>query len=351
MVPTVLRMFLPAVLTFVIGLVITPQLLGLARRYGWWKRTSRRENHDPMSQTFVAVHNQDAEISTPRVGGIVIWLSVLAVSGIAWVAEHAWFPGGGSTIDFVSRSQTWLPLSALVLGGIIGLAEDMFEIYGSKTSRLSQGIPSWLLVSIVAIIGLTAGSWFYFKLGMSAISVPFLGVVPLSLGFIPFFVVVIMGSFSSRVIDGIDGLAGGVMAILFAAYGVLAFLDNQVALATLGLAISGGILAFLWSNVPPAKFYMGETGMLGLTITLAVMAFLTDEVMLLPIMGAVLVATSLSSAIQITSKKYFKKKIFRVAPLHHHLEVLGWKRETIVMRYWILTLMLAFLGIVLALVG
>jgi phospho-N-acetylmuramoyl-pentapeptide-transferase len=344
-------MFLPAVLTFIVGLFLTPWILKLSKKYHWWKRVSRRDNQDAMSDAFLALHNETDEVSTPRVGGIVIWGSVVIVSIIAWFVERIWFPAPGTTIDFITRSQTWVPLAALITGGFVGLAEDMFEIYGSRSSRLSHGIPSWLLVSIVAVIGFVTALWFYFKLGVFSVTIPIIGVASLGLFFIPFFVIVVLGSFSSRVIDGIDGLAGGVMAILFGAYGIIALLNNQIALATLGLVIAGGILAFLWSNVPPAKFYMGETGMLGLTLTLAVMAFLTDQVLLLPIMGAVLVATSLSSAIQISSKKYFKRKVFLVAPLHWHFHSLGWKRETIVMRYWILTLMLAFLGIVLALVG
>ena len=169
--------------------------------------------------------------------------------------------------------------------------------------------------------------------------------------FIPIFILVTLGTFSSRVIDGVDGLAGGVMAIAYGAFGTIALLQNQIDIATFCFVITGGILAFLWFNIPPARFYMGETGMLALTLTLSFVVFLVDGVFLLPVIGALLVATSLSSTIQIISKRYFGKKIFKIAPLHHHFMALGWSREKITMRYWILSLMFAVLGIMIAIIG
>jgi phospho-N-acetylmuramoyl-pentapeptide-transferase len=131
-------------------------------------------------------------------------------------------------------------------------------------------------------------------------------------------------------------------------------LQNQVDIAAFSLVVTGGILAFLWFNIPPARFYMGETGMLGLTITLAIIAFLTNQVILLPVIGGMLALTSLSSTIQIFAKKIWgpvKGKIFKVAPIHHHFQAIGWSREKITMRYWIVSLMLAVIGIVIAIVG
>jgi phospho-N-acetylmuramoyl-pentapeptide-transferase len=186
---------------------------------------------------------------------------------------------------------------------------------------------------------------------MHGVYVPFLGYWNLGIWFIPFFVMVLLGTFSSRVIDGIDGLAGGVMTIAFGTYGVIAYIQNQIDIAALCFLIAGAILSFLWFNVPPAKYYLGETGMLGLTLTLAVVAFLTDQVFILLVVGCMLVLTSFSSFAQIISKKYFGKKIFRIAPIHWHFHALGWSREGIVMRYWIITLMLAVLSVVIVLIG
>jgi phospho-N-acetylmuramoyl-pentapeptide-transferase len=193
--------------------------------------------------------------------------------------------------------------------------------------------------------------WFYFKLGMDYVHIPFFGDLHIAWAFIPFFIIVVLGTFSSRVIDGIDGLAGGVMAIAFASFGVIAYVKDYVDIAALCLVITGGILAFLWFNIPPARFYMGETGMLGLTLALAVIAFMLNAVAVLPIIGILLVVTSATSFIQIISKKYFGVKVFRIAPLHNNLLLMGWSREKITMRYWVISLMAATLGIILALVA
>jgi phospho-N-acetylmuramoyl-pentapeptide-transferase len=204
----------------------------------------------------------------------------------------------------------------------------------------------------VLLIGLLIGFWFYNKLDISFIYVPFWGTLELGILFIPVFITVMLAVFSTSVIDGMDGLAGGIMTIIFTAYSIIAFANNQIDISALCAVIAGGTLAFLWFNVPPARFYMGETGILGLTITLSVIAFLTDSVLILPIIAAPLVATSASVIIQQNSYKYFNKhRVFRVAPLHHHFEALGWSREKIVMRYWIIGIVCAISGVILALIS
>lgn len=346
-----IKVFLPAVLSFVLGIGLTAWLTRYFYKYRLWKRTSRRENPDEMSKAFNDIHNDDAEVNTPRVGGIIIWLGVLLTTIIIWIVAKLGVHAGISGLEFVSRGQTWLPLITLVFGGLFGLSEDFFEIFGSRSHRFSHGIPKWFLISVVAIIGLACALWFYFKLGVHDVYVPFVGYTVIGWLFIPFFIVVVLGTFSSRVIDGIDGLAGGVMAVAYSAYAVIALLNNQVNLAAFCFVVTGAILAFLWFNIPPARYYMGETGMLGLTLTLAVVAFLTDNVFVLPVIAVMLMITSLSSAIQIASKKYFKYKVFRIAPLHNNFLALGWSRERITMRYWIISVMAAVVGIVIAIVG
>jgi len=161
-----------------------------------------------------------------------------------------------------------------------------------------------------------------------------------------------LATFSTSVIDGIDGLSGGVLASVFTAFAVIAFINNQIDISALSGAIAGAILAFLWFNVPPARFYMGETGMMALTVILSVIAFLTDSVLLLPIIALPLAVTTASDLIQIYVYKFFNGyRVFKVAPLHHHFQALGWPREKVVMRYWIISLICALLGITLALIG
>jgi phospho-N-acetylmuramoyl-pentapeptide-transferase len=163
--------------------------------------------------------------------------------------------------------------------------------------------------------------------------------------------IVMLGVFSGSVIDGIDGLAAGVMIAAYAAYMIIAFSQNQIDLAAFCAVIMGSVLAFLWFNIPPARFYLGETGMLGLTVTLAIVAFLTREVLLIPIIAFPLFITSLSSSVQMFSKKYFGKKVLRIAPLHHHFEAIGWPRYKVTMRYWVIAIIMALLGTIISILG
>jgi len=214
-------------------------------------------------------------------------------------------------------------------------------------------------LGIVSLIALLTGSWFYYKLDVHTIGLPTgLGIFDIGPFFILFFMLVTIALYASGVIDGIDGLSGGIFAAIYAAYGGIAFYQQQINLAAFCFVIVGGILAFLWFNIPPARFYMTETGSMGLTITLAVIAFMTDSiaggygVMILPVIAFPLVLTVLSNIIQVMSKKLRAgKKVFLVAPLHHHFEAIGWPAYKVTRRYWILGVVFAILGLVLGLLG
>ncbi|MBU1160053.1 phospho-N-acetylmuramoyl-pentapeptide-transferase, partial [Patescibacteria group bacterium] len=203
----------------------------------------------------------------------------------------------------------------------------------------------------VILIGLLAAWWFYSKLEVSSIIIPFAGEINLGLFFIPVFVITMLAMFSGGVIDGLDGLSGGIMAAIFASFSGIAFFQNQIDLATFCGVITGATLAFLWFNIPPARFYMGETGMLGLTITLTVVAFLTKSALVLIIIAFPLLVASGSVIIQMISKKYFHRKVFLVAPIHHHFEALGWPSYKVTMRFWVISIILAIIGMVIALTG
>ncbi len=352
MIPTnLLKIFLPSLFSFVLGIILTKLFVPVMYDLKLWKRRPRTDNDDAMSNAFKQLHDEKTETGTPRVGGTIIWISVLVV--ILGMFIMSKLIGGAvfEKLDFLSRGQTLLPLGALFFGGIFGLFEDMLEIFTDRFKMFAQGLSSKYLVTIVACIGFLASLWFFYKLDMHGVYVPFVGYWNLGYAFIPFFILVVLGTFSSRVIDGIDGLAAGVMSISFGTFGVIAYLQNQVDIATLCFVITGGILAFLWFNVPPAKYYMGETGMLGLTLCLAIIAFLTDAVFILPVVGFMLVLTSVSSFLQIMSKKYLGRKVFIIAPIHHHFQALGWSREAITMRYWVVTLMLAVVSILFVILG
>jgi len=350
MIINVVKVLFPSALAFFIGLLITPILTKYFYKYKMWKKSSRS-----MSQTstdFVKIHNEKGELHTPRVGGIIIWLSVFLTIFVIYLVS-VFFPSQlTGKMSFLSRGQTIVPLFALLAASLLGLVDDFFQIIGKGGYAGDAIAYRKIKIAAVVIIGALIGSWFFYKLGVSSISIPFLGAVDIGFLFIPFFIIVMLAVFSSSVVDGIDGLAGGLMAEVFAAYATIAFFHNQIDLAAFCAVLAGGILAFLWFNVPPARFYMGETGILGLTITLSVVAFLTDSVVVLPIIAFPLVITSFSVIAQMFSKKFRNgKKILIVAPIHHHFEAKGWSRSKITMRYWIIGVIFAVLGIILALVG
>jgi phospho-N-acetylmuramoyl-pentapeptide-transferase len=345
----VIKIFLPTTLAFLIGIALTPRLTTYMYAHKLWRKKKRVEDAEITNDDFKKIQNTDAEISTPRVGGIIIWLSTLLCIGLIWLVSKVVPSELTAKLDFYSRSQTLVPLAALVVGALIGLVDDMAQIKG-VVERISH---RYIKILIVIAIGTLVGAWFYTKLGVNAVSVPFVQS-PLYLGmlFVPFFVVILLAVFSSSVIDGMDGLAGGVFAVIFAAYSIIAFGQNQIDIAALSGVLAGSILAFLWFNIPPARFYMGETGILGLTVVLTVIAFLTDTVLILPLIAFPLVATVLSNIIQIFSYKYCgKRRVFRIAPLHHHFHALGWSREKVVMRYWVVSIICALLGVVITFIS
>lgn len=347
----VLKVIVPTVLTFLVGIIITPFFTRFFYAHKMWKG-SPRSKADTSSE-FAKIHNTENELKTPRVGGIIIWFSVLITILFIFILSVFYPKGlfGGeqsifNALNFFSRSQTLVPLGAFFLSAFIGLADDFIQIYGRGVVTDAL-IYRKVKIALVSLIAISIALWFYFKLDFFGIYLPFNYFWNMGFWFIPFFVLVVLATFSTSVIDGIDGLAGGVLASCFTAYAIIAFIGNQYDISALAGAIAGGILAFLWFNIPPARFYMGETGMLSLTVTLSVISFLTNTVYILPIIAFPLVATSLSVIIQLIGYKYFdKKRVFLVAPIHHHFQALGWPREKVVMRYWIVSVISAISGVI-----
>lgn len=353
----ILKVIGPTVLTFFLGIAITPFFTHIFYKYKMWKKSPRSESDT--SDRFKTIHNAEYEMSTPRIGGVIIWISVFLTVALIFLLSLI-FPvglfGGKLSIfaqmNFFSRSQTLVPLGAFFLAAFIGLLDDLLQIFGEGSYAKDPLVYRKIKTIFVTLIGLAISFWFYYKLDFSAVHVPFAGDFYIGVWFIPFFVIVMLATFSTSVIDGLDGLAGGVLAACFTAYAAIGFLGQQYDISALSGAIAGGILAFLWFNIPPARFYMGETGMLALTVTLSVIAFLTNSVLLLPIIALPLVATSFSVILQTNIYKHFnRRRVFLVAPLHHHFQALGWPREKVVMRYWVVSVICAITGIILFIVS
>lgn len=350
MINSAVKVFLSFFMTFSVGILMTPFVTNYLYKNKMWKKKARNEALGGGETPIFNQLHKEKETGTPRMGGIIIWVSTLVTIFILSILSDI-FPGVATQkLNFLSQNQTWLPLFALVSASLIGLVDDILQVRGGG-GYVAGGLALSKRVLFVLTIGFVGAYWFYFKLGMTAIAVPFAGPIELGILFIPFFMLVMLAIFSGGVIDGIDGLAGGIMAVIFSAYGVIAFFQNQIDLATFCAAVVGGILAFLWFNVPPARFYMSETGMLGLTVTISIIAFLTDSVVVLPIIAFPLIATSASVIIQYLSKKYRGKKVFLVAPLHHHFEAMGWSAAKVTMRYWILSIIFAVVGMIISILG
>ncbi len=345
----VLRIFIPATIAFLIGIGITPFLTHyLYSRKLWKKKAGKTAWGGEPAAEFNRLH-ETREVGVPRFGGIIVWLSVLLTADLLSLLARL-YPDAYGALAFISRNQTWVPMAALAVGAFVGFLDDLFEVSGRKGLRLR------VRLLIVAATALLCGWWFYDKLGVSSVSIPFAGA-PVELGvlFIPFFVLVVLFIYAGGVIDGVDGLAGGSFAIIFAAYAGIAFFQHQLDIAAFCAATTGGLLAFLWFNIPPARFYLSETGTMALTLSLTVVAFLTDAlgggkgVEVLPIIALPLVATVFSNVLQLFWKRVFGCKLLRVAPLHHHFEAIGWPPYKVTMRYWIVGLVAAIIGMTIAL--
>jgi len=348
-----LKIFLPSVISFIFGLLLTPIATHYFYKYKMWRRNSRNGNIPSKELNgFAKIHDSIAETSTPRTGGMIIWIAVILTVAMIGLIDYIFKSYLTEKLYFITRSQTILPFFTLIVASLIGLGDDFLQIFGKGKWITDPIVLRYIKVGIILFLGLIIGSWFYFKLGVTELYIPWYGFINLGYLFIPFFMFIMMSLWSSSVIDGVDGLSGGVLASIFMAYTLIAFFNNQADLATFCAVITGGILAFLWFNIPPARFYMGETGMIGLTVTLSVIAFLTDTVLLLPIIAFPLFVTSLSGLIQMTSRKFRNgKKVFLFAPLHHHFEAIGWPKYKVTMRYWIVGIMTAVVGVIISLIN
>jgi phospho-N-acetylmuramoyl-pentapeptide-transferase len=345
-----IKIFLPTTFAFFLGLLLTPIATHFFYKYKMWKKYGRSANTS--ASGFDKIHNQEAELRTPRVGGIIIWVSALLATLFFYLLS-IFFPSASTEkMNFLSRNQTLIPFFTLLFGSLVGLWDDLIQIYGNGIfARDDMSWRKWKAF-LVTLISFGIGLWFFYKLGMTSIHIPFGGEVYLGVLIIPFFIIVALATFSGGVIDGIDGLSGGVLVFIFAAYSAIAFANNQIDLAAFSGVIAGVTLAFLWFNIPPARFYMGETGIMGLTITLATLAFLTDSVLILPIVALPLVVSSGSVIIQMLSKKFRGgKRVFKLAPIHHHFEAIGWPSYKVTMRFWIFSIMFAIIGIILAIIS
>ncbi|MDA0208206.1 MAG: phospho-N-acetylmuramoyl-pentapeptide-transferase [bacterium] len=336
-----LKILVLTTLTFVLAIVWTPVLTHFLYKYRLGKslRTSKQ------APIFTKMHKEKA--GTPTMGGVLIWGTVLIVA-LTLVLLKELFPGSRiAEFSFLTREETWLPLFTLVAAGVIGLLDDFFNV--RKIGPNGGGIDIRHRLVLYTIVALIGAWWFYDKLDWHVLLVPLYGFIDIGIWFVPLFVLVIVGTaFSVNQTDGLDGLAGGTLVSAFGAFAGIALLQGRYDLAAFCGAMMGALLAFLWFNIYPARFFMGDTGAMSLGVTLGVVAMFTNSALLLPIIGFVFVLEAVSTIIQLLSKKFRGKKVFKVAPIHHHYEALGWPEPKVVMRFWVISWIAASLGLILA---
>lgn len=329
-----------ATIAFAVTFAWTPLLTKYLYRYRLTK-TIRLSDQTPVYRELHQ-HKQ----GTPTMGGVLIWGTTLLLAVGLFYLDRLTSGELVHRLNFLSRSETLLPLGALVASALVGLIDDFWNTRQLGSHGGGLRVRHRLLIySIIAAVG---AWWFVNKLDWTTIHIPFVGNYDIGLWYIPiFFIVIVATSFSVNEADGLDGLVGGILLTAFGAFGVIAVLQGKYDLAGFCAVIIGALLAFLWFNIPPARFFMGDTGAMSLGVTIGIVAMLTNAALLLPVIGLVLVIESVSVIVQVIARQTAHKKIFLSTPLHHHLEAKGWPESKIVMRTWVISGVVAVIGVIL----
>ena len=326
--------FVLSVAAFVLAMLLTPIYTHFAYRYKFWKTQRDSAVTGEKLKVFNLLHKKKIERNIPTMAGIV---AVLAISAVTFVFN-------------LDRAQTWLPLAALLGGAFVGLIDDILNVFG--TNRKDAGLRSWVKFALITAMSVVLGWFFYTKLGYNTIHIPYLGDWQVGAWIVFFFVLAVVSTGNAvNISDGLDGLSGGLLTMSFSAFGVIALLQGHVGLAGFCFTVVGALLSYLWFNIYPARFFMGDVGSFAFGVSLGVVAMLTNALFLLPLIGVLFVVEAGSSLVQILSKKLFGRKIFISAPIHHHLEATGWPETKVTMRFWVIAGVAAFVGLLVALSG
>ena len=332
------KVLIVALISFLSALAVTPFFVKFLSRHQFNKQIRSADS----APIFSKMHSGKA--GTPTSGGIIIWATVLGLAFVFWLGNIL-FDGFFGYINFVDRAQTYLPLFTMLVAALLGLFDDFLGIL--RIGPNGGGLKMRNKIVMYFLVALLGALWFYYRLDWDVLSVPLFGQFIIGWWYIPIFIFIIIASaFSTNEADGLDGLAGGILLFAFTALTVVAFTLGRYQLATFGGAVVGALLAFLWFNIYPARFFMGDTGSMSLGITMGVIAMLTDTALLLPFFASVLVLESGSVILQLASKKFRGKKIFISTPIHHHFEALGWHETRVTMRFWIESVVFMGLGLV-----
>src|SRR3990172_12778778 len=302
-----IRVLTVSILSFAVALLLTPAVLAVLKKFDFKKQIRTVES----APIYSKLHK--AKEGTPTMGGIIIWGTVLGLAAILFLLD-ALFDGSFTYLNFVDRAQTFLPIAALLIAAFLGLFDDILGVLRIGPSGGGLTVSKKLILYTVLSV---VGAWWFYSpniLDWHVIHVPLLGNFDIGAWYVPIFMFIIVASaFSANETDGLDGLLGGVMLFAFIALSTVAFVLGRYHLAAFGGVTIGALLAFLWFNIYPARFFMGDTGPMSLGITMGIIAMLTNTTLLLPFFASILVIVSLSVIIQVISKRFFGRKVFFVA--------------------------------------
>ncbi|HKR82098.1 MAG TPA: phospho-N-acetylmuramoyl-pentapeptide-transferase [Candidatus Saccharimonadales bacterium] len=333
---TVIRILILGCLGFLFSMLITPIYTTLAYRGEWWKKPRAKTVTGETAKVFTALHAEKHKRHIPTMAGVIVVVSVTLVTVLLnW-----------------SRGETWLPIAAFAGAATVGLIDDIINIRGDGSGV--AGLPSKVKLLLITLVALAGGLFFYYKLGVTGIHVPLLhGTWHIGWLIVPLFVIVVVATANAvNISDGLDGLAGGLLATAFGVYALIAFIEQKYDVAGFCMTMVGALLSYTWFNIFPARFFMGDVGSFAFGTALGVVAMLTDTVLLLPIIGVVFVAEAGSVILQVASKKLrHGKKIFKISPIHHHFEASGWPETKVTMRFWVVGQVAAVIGLIVFLIG
>ena len=324
-----------ALACFLTSMALTPFYTHFAYKYKFWKKQKKTTVDGKALPIMTKLHAHKFKHVFPTMAGLV---GVVSVTLVTWIFN-------------LDRGQTWLPLVGFLGGALVGAIDDAINIFGS--GRGAAGLRGPVKFLLISIVGLVLGWFFSYKLGWTSMLIPFVGnfeIGAIAMTLIFAFSVVATSN-AVNITDGLDGLSGGLAMIAYGAFGVIALFQGNMLLFGFCMTVVGWLLSYIWFNVPPARFMMGDTGSFALGAGLGVVAMMTNSFLLLPIICLPAVIETGSSLIQLVSKKLFHRKIFISAPLHHHLEALGWGEAKVVMRFWIVAGVCAIIGIFCAATG
>jgi phospho-N-acetylmuramoyl-pentapeptide-transferase len=354
------KIFTYSALSFVIAMWWAPSLISLLRWLRFWKKKTKDTDINGNKLEVTKQFFDETDKLVPRAGGVLIWVTAIGFALFFWFLLKI-SPEGNKVaqfLNFLDRRETFIPIGTLFFASIFGFIDDALATLETGGNYKAGGLKLSHRLLLVTLLSAFIGLWFHFRLGFDSISAGLFDIQFANIQLqvfdivlrgswlmVPITVVILLALFGSSMIDGFDGMSAGVFIPIYLCFAGIAFTKGFYDIATFLMVVVGALAAYLWFNIPPARFYMGDTGTMGLLLTLGVVAILLDSVYVLPIAGIMLVATEASVVVQVISKKFFKRKVFLAAPLHHHLEASGWLRHQVTMRYWLISIMASVVGL------